>query len=322
MRRRDFIKGIAGSAAAWPLAAHAQQPQKKVGFLATGGVPLYINAFYDALHTLGWIEGKNVTYETRYAENRVDRLPELVAELIRLKVDVIVAGGTPAPLAAKRATATVPIIMTAAADPLGAGLVASLSRPGGNVTGVSLMSADLVGKRLELLKEILPEVSSVAVLWNADHPFSTFVFKETERAARTMRIEVQSLKVQSPADMDSALMTVMRKNASALIAVEDPLTTDYRRQIAEFAAKNKLPSIYGLRMFVDAGGLLSYGADLADLYRRAAGYVDKIFRGAKPSDLPVEQPTKFELVVNLKTAKALGITIPQSLLVTAYEVIE
>src|SRR5438034_1513915 len=177
MRRRNFIT-LLGGAAVWPLAARGQQSNKifKIGFIATGGVPLYMNAFYDALHALGWVEGKNVIYEARYAENRLDRLPELAAELLRLNVDVIVAGGTPAPLAAKRATATVPIVMTAAADPLGSGLVASLARPGGNVTGLSLMSADLVGKRLELLKQVLPGLSSVAVLWNADHPFSAFVF--------------------------------------------------------------------------------------------------------------------------------------------------
>jgi putative tryptophan/tyrosine transport system substrate-binding protein len=323
MRRREFITLI-GTAAGWPLAVSAQQPTKifKIGFIATGGVPLYMNAFHDELQALGWIEGKNVIYEARYAENRLDRLPELVTELLRLNIDIIVAGGTPAPLAAKRATATVPIVMAGAADPLGSGLVASLARPGGNVTGLSLMGADLVGKRLELLKEVLPGLSSVAILWNADHPFSTLVFKETERAAQGLRIEVQSLEVRSPNDIDRALITAMRQNASALIAIEDPLTTDYRHQIADFAAENRLPAIYGLRMFVDAGGLLSYGADLADLYRRAARYVDKILKGAKPSDLPVEQPTKFELVVNLKTAKALGLAIPATVLATADEVIE
>jgi ABC-type uncharacterized transport system substrate-binding protein len=322
MRRRDFIKVMGGGAAAWPLAARGQQPQKKVGFLATGSMPLYMNAFHDALQALGWIEGKNVIYEGRYAENRLDRLRQLVGELLRLNVDVIVAGGTPAPLAAKQATTTVPIVMTAAADPLGSGLVASLARPGGNVTGLSLMSADLVGKRLELLNELLPGLSRIAVLWNANHPFSAFVFKETVRAAQTMRIDVQSLEVRSPDDIDSALITATRQNASALIAVEDPLTTDYRQQIADFAVENRLPAIYGLRMFVDAGGLLSYGADLADLYRRAAGYVDKILRGAKPSELPVEQPTKFELVINLKTAMVLSLTIPPTVLTIADEVIE
>ena len=324
MRRREFIAVLGGAATAWPLAARGQQSNNvfKIGFIATGGVPLYMNAFHDALQDLGWIEGKNVVYESRYAENRLDRLPELAAELLGLNVDVIVAGGTPAPLAAKQATAIVPIVMTGAADPLGTGLVASLARPGGNVTGLSLMSADLVGKRLELLKEVLPGLTSVAVLWNADHPFSTFVFKETERAAQALQIEVQSLEVRRPDDIDSALTAAKRQNASALIAVEDPLTTDYRRQIVSFAAETRLPSIYGLRMFVDAGGLLSYGADLSDLYRRAAGYVDKILKGTKPSELPVEQPSKFELVINLKTAKALGLNIPQTLLATADEVIE
>jgi len=324
MRRRRFIGLLGSAAAAWPLTARAQQPSKiyRIGFIATGGAPLFMNAFHDALRTLGWIEGENVIYEERHAENRLDRLPELVAELLRLNVDVIVAGGTPAPLAAKRATATIPIVMTAAADPLGSGLVTTLARPGGNVTGLSLMSRDLAGKRLELLKEILPGLSRAAVLWNADNPFSALVFKETERAAQTLGINVQSLEVRSPDDLDGALAAATRENASALVTVEDPLTTDYRHQIAAFAAKNRLPSIYGLRMFVDAGGLVSYGADLADLYRRAAGYVDKILKGAKSSDLPVEQPTKFELIVNLKAAKALGLTIPQALLVTADEVIE
>ncbi len=323
IRRRKFISSL-GGAAVWPLAARGQQRSKifKIGFIATGGVPLYMNAFHDELRALGWIEGKNVIYEARYAENRVDRLPELVAELLRLNVDVIVAGGTPAPLAARRATATIPIVMTGAADPLGSGLVASLARPGGNVTGLSLMSADLIGKRLELLKEVLPGLTSVAVLWNADHPFSTFVFKETQRAAQALQIDVQSLEVRRPADIDSALTAAKRQNASALIAVEDPLTTDYRRQIVGFAAETGLPSIYGLRMFVDAGGLLSYGADLSDLYRRTAGYVDKILKGTKPSDLPVEQPSKFELVINLKTAKALGLEIPPKLLALADEVIQ
>jgi len=323
MRRRVFIT-LLGGATAWPFAARGQQSNKvfKIGFIATGGVPLYTNAFHDALQNLGWIEGKNVVYESRYAENRLDRLPELAAELLRLNVDVIVAGGTPAPLAAKRATATVPIVMAGAGDPLGSGLVASLARPGGNVTGLSLMSADLVGKRLELLKEVLPGLTSVAVLWNASQPGSMFVFKETERAAQALRINVQSLEVRRSDDIDSALTAAKRQNASALIVVEDPLTTDFRRQIVGFAAKTRLPSIYGLRMFVDAGGLLSYGADLGDLYRRAAGYVDKILKGAKPSDLPVEQPSKFELVINLKTAKALGLNIPQTLLAIADEVTE
>jgi putative tryptophan/tyrosine transport system substrate-binding protein len=238
------------------------------------------------------------------------------------KHDVIVTAGTLAPLVVKRATATIPIVMAAAGDPVGSGLVASLGRPGGNVTGLSLMAPDLAGKRLELLKEVLPGLSSVAILWNAANPYPALVFKETEHAAQTLRIKVQSLEVRSPDDFDSAFEAVMRQNASALITVEDPLTVGQRQLIVEFAAKNSLPAIYGLREFVASGGLISYGANIADLYRRAAGYVDKILKGAKPSDLPVEQPSKFELVINLKTAKALGITVPQTLLVAADEVIE
>jgi len=325
MKRREFI-ALLGGAAAWPVAAHAQQAGKvyRIGFITAGIVPPppTESAFHDGLRALGWIEGKNVIYEDRYAENRLDRLPELAAELVRLNVDVIVTAGTLAPLAAKRATATIPIVMIAAGDPLGSGLIASLARPGGNVTGLSLMAPELAGKRLELLREILPGLSRVAVLWNAANPYSAIVFKETERAAQPLKIEVQSLEVRSPDDLDSALEDAIRQNASALMTVEDPFTTDRRHHIAEFAAKNKVPAIYGLREFADAGGLIAYGANLADLFRRAAGFVDKILKGAKPSDLPVEQPTKFELVINLKTAKALGIEIQPTLFARADEVIE
>jgi putative ABC transport system substrate-binding protein len=246
----------------------------------------------------------------------------LAAELVRLNLDVIVAAGTLAPLAAKRATATIPIVMTSGGDPLGSGLVASLARPGGNVTGLSLMAPDLAGKRLELLKEVAPGLSRVAVLWNAANPYSALVFKETERAAETLKIKVQSLELRSPDDLDGALEAAMRQNVSGLITVEDPLTISCRQQVAEFATKNRLPAIYGLREFVDAGGLIAYGAHIADLYRRAAGYVDKILKGAKPADLPIEQPIKFELVINLRTAKALGLEIPPMLLARADDVIE
>ena len=325
--RRELLAALGGAAAAWPLAARAQQPGKvyRIGYITAGAAnsaPHLLSAFHDALEALGWMEGKNVVYEDRYAENRLDRLSEVAAELVRLKVDVIVTGGTLAPLAAKQATATIPIVMTAAGDPLGSGLVASLARPGGNVTGLSLMAPDLAGKRLELLEEVLPGLSRVAVLWNAANPYPALVFKETQHAAQTLRIEVQSLEVRSPDDLDSALDAAIRQRANALITVEDPLTVVHRQQIADFAAKNRLPSIHGFREFVDAGGLLSYGTNLADLYRRSAGYVDKIIRGAKPADLPVEQPTKFELVINLKTAKAVGITVPPTLLARADEVIE
>jgi putative ABC transport system substrate-binding protein len=274
------------------------------------------------LAELGWIEGKNLVVERRYAENRPERLPELAAELVRLNVEVIVATGTLGPLAAKQATSTIPIVMTASGDPLGSGLVASLARPGGNVTGMSLMAPDLGGKRLELLKELLPRLARVAVLWNAANPYPAIVFKETQAAGRTLGIEVQSLEVRGPDDFDGAFEAARKQRPDALITVEDPLTFTYQKRIADFAVADRLPSLHGLRGDVVAGGLMSYGANIGDLFRRAAGYVDKILKGAKPADLPVEQPTRFELVINLKTARALGLTIPPTLLVRADEVIE
>jgi putative tryptophan/tyrosine transport system substrate-binding protein len=327
MRRREFIATLV-CAAVSSVAAHAQQTGKvySIGFLTVGasgvnntpGLPAFVNG----LQQLGWIEGKNVVIEYRYAENRLNRLSELAAELARLNVDVIVAAGTLAPLAAKRATATIPIVMTSAGDPLGTGLVASLARPVGNITGLSLMSPEIAAKRLELLRDIIPELARVAVIWNAANPYPAFVFKETESAASQLKIEVQSLEVRTLDDINSALAAALQKKAGALITVEDPLTQNYRKQIADFATKNRMPAMSGLREYVNDGGLLSYGPNLADLYRRAAGYVDKILKGARPVDLPVEQPATFELVINLKTAKALGLTVPDKLLATADEVIE
>jgi putative tryptophan/tyrosine transport system substrate-binding protein len=327
MRRRDFITLLGLGPIAWPRVAHAQQTGKpySIGFFTAGspgagspGLP----AFVERLRQLGWIEGKTFAIEDRYAENRLDRLPELAAELVRLNVDVIVAAGTLAPLAAKHATATIPIVMASAGDPLGSGLVNSLARPDGNVTGLSLMSPDLSAKRLELMKRIVPNIARVAVIWNADNPYPALVFKQTENAARQLTIGIQSLEVRTPDDVNGALGAAVQEKANALITVEDPLTQACRKQIADFAAKNRLPTISGLRTYVDAGGLLSYGPALADLYRRAADYVDKILKGAKPSELPVEEPTEFELVINLKTAKALGLTIPPDILAIADAVIE
>ena len=271
---------------------------------------------------MGWIKGKNVTVELRYAENRVERLPAVAAELVRINVDVIVGRGTLGPLAAKRATSTIPIVMAASGDPLGSGLVASLARPGGNVTGMSLMVPDLGGKRLELLKELLPRLARVAVLWDAANPFPAIVFKETQAAGHALAIEVQSLEVRAVDDFDGVFELAKKQRPDALITVEDPLTFNYQKRIADFALVNQLPSLHGVREFVVAGGLLSYRANVADLYRRAASYVDKILKGAKPADLPVQQPTKFELVINLQTAKTLGLTVPPMLLARADEVIE
>jgi putative ABC transport system substrate-binding protein len=324
MKRREFVT-LLGGAAAWPLAARAQQVGKRytIGTLTAGDDNHRMNAvLIDALEKLGWVEGNNVIFEQRFAENRLERLPALAADLVRLDVDVIAAAGTLAPLAAKKASSTIPIVMTAAGDPLGSGLVGSLARPGGNATGMSLMAPDLGGKRLELLKELLPQLARVAVLWNAANPYSALVFKATQDAGRTLRIGVQSLEVRGPDDFDNAFETARRQPPDAFISVEDPLTVAHRQRLSDFTAGQRLPSLHGAREFTAAGGLLSYGASVPDLFRRAAGYVDKILRGAKPADLPVQQPSKFELVINLKTAKALGLEIPPTLLARADEVIE
>jgi putative ABC transport system substrate-binding protein len=237
-------------------------------------------------------------------------------------VEVIVAVGTLGPLAAKRATSTIPIVMTAAGDPLSSGLVASLAHPGGNVTGLSLMVPDIAGKRLELLREILPRLARVAVLWNAANPYPAIVFKETQAAGKRLGIEVQSLEVRSPDDFNAAFEEARRQRPDALVEVEDPLTNSLHKRIVEFAAAEHLPSLHGVGQEVEAGGLISYGASIPDLFHRAAGYVDKILRGARPADLPVEQPTKFELVINVKTANTLGLEVPPTLLTRADEVIE
>jgi putative tryptophan/tyrosine transport system substrate-binding protein len=326
MRRRAFITLLGGGTAAWALAARAQQAGRiyRIGFFTAGtsaGTPA-LPAFVEGLKQLGWIEGNNISIEYRYAENRNDRLPELAAELVRLNVDVIVAVGTLAPLAAKHATTTIPIVMTSAGDPLGSGLVASLAQPGGNVTGLSLMMSDVSGKRLELLKELLPRLSRVAVLWNSTNPYSTAVFKQTEDAAQTLGIETQSLGVKDPADFATVFGWARQKRPDAFMTIDDPLTNSQLDQILDFAAANRLPAIYGVSEFAAAGGLMAYGASVPDLYRRAATYVDKILRGANPGELPVEQPTKFDLVINLKTAKALNLTVPQTILVAADTVIE
>ena len=327
MRRRDFITLLGGTAAAWPLATHARQPAKlpTIGILASGTPEVqgrWWAAFVEQLRVLGWIEGRNVAIEHRWAEGRSERFTEIAAEFVRLNVEIIITDGSLAIAAAKRATPVIPIVFAAAGDPVATGLVASLARPGGNVTGMSLMSSELGTKRLELLREVLPRLSRVAVLWNVDNPYSMLVFKLTQAAGRTMGIEVRSLEVRGPDDFDTAFEAARGLHPDALITVEDPLTLVHRTPIAEFTAREQLPSLHAIREFVAAGGLMSYGANLLDLFRRAASYVDKILRGAKPADLPVQQPTKFEMVINLKTAKALGLTVPPPLLARADEVIE
>ena len=329
MDRRAFLGTLTGGLLAAPLAVEAQPAGKvpRIGFLVASSASdsayaRLIEAFRQGLRDLGYVEGRNIVIEYRYADEKYERLPTLAAELVRLKVDVIVSHGTPGPLAAKQATSTIPIVMTSAGNPVGSGLVSSLARPGGNITGLSLMVPELGGKRLQLLKEILPGLSRVAVLWNAANPYASLVAREMEATAKTLGVQLQSLVVRGSDDFEGALAAATTGRAGALTAVEDPLTITKRKQIVDFAAKSRLPAIYGVKEFVDAGGLMSYGVHLADLYRRAAAYVDKILKGAKPADLPVQQPTKFEFVINLKTARALGLEIPPGLLAIADEVIE
>ncbi len=310
-----------------PLAVEAQQPRKvpHIGFLSSvsaSSVQARLEAFKQGLRDLGWVEGQNITIDYRLAEGRNNRLPGLAEELVRLKVDVIVTHGVVATLAARRATAAIPIVFASADDAVAAGLVASLARPGGNVTGLTVISPELSGKRLELLREVIPKLKRLAVLRNPTNPVSLPELKETQMAAQSLGLLIQSLEVTDPGGIAGAFSAMTREQADALIVLSDAMFTGRHAQIVDHAAQSRLPAIYWTREFPDAGGLMSYGPNYADLYRRAATYVDKILKGAKPADLPVEQPTKFELVINLKTAKALGLTIPQSVLFRADQVIK
>jgi putative ABC transport system substrate-binding protein len=327
--RRAFIAGAIAFSTA-PLAAEAQQAAKiaRIGYL-TGNLaahPRGSEAFLQGLRDLGYVEGRNVVIEYRDAEGKSERLPALAAELVALKVDVIVAaGGTPGALAAKQATRTLPIVFIGAADPVTSGLVTSLARPGGNVTGLSVLAPELVGKCLELLTQAVPRVTRVAVLWQpgaAGERTEKDLLKEADVAARALGVRPQFVEARGPADFDRAFSDMTRARAGALTVLPSNMFIGERRRLVDLAAKNRLPAVYGSREYVDAGGLMSYGPNLADLLRRAATYVDKILKGAKPADLPVEQPTKFELVINLKAAKALGLTIPPSLLGRADEIIQ
>ncbi len=312
---------------AWAGAIRAQAPAKvrRLGLLSASSpsdAAPWHQAFRLGLRDLGWVEGKNISIEYRYAEGRSDRIPDLAADLVRLKVDVIVASAATAALAAQKATRAIPIVMATAGDPVASGLVESLARPGGNVTGLSQMSVELAGKRLELLKELVPKLSRVAVLWSPQGVASTLNWEELQLPARQLGLQLHSLEVRSPNDFDQVFEAATNARAGALFLTGGPVINTNLKRIAGLAAKNRLPSMFHLSEFADAGGLVAYGPDRADLFWRAATYVDKILKGAKPGDLPVEQPTKFELVINLKTAKALGITIPQSVLFRADRVIE
>ena len=325
MKRREFITPVGGTVAAWPFAARAQQAGKQptIGFL--GAAPSIesqrIAAFVQRLRELGWIDGRNLAIEYRWAEGRNERYTEIAAELVRLKVDVIVTVATPATLAAKQATTVIPIVFLTASDPVGTGLVASLARPGGNVTGLANQISDTTGKKLEFLREVVPGLRRLAIMANVANPAAVLDMGEAQVTGRALGLEVTTSEIRRAEDISPAF-DALKGRADALYLCPDPLMNTNRTQINIFAVRARLPTIYGVRDFVQAGGLMSYAPNLPNQFRRAADFVDKILRGAKPGDIPVEQPTKFELVINLTTAKALGLEIPATLLARADEVIE
>lgn len=328
MNRRRFLRVMSASLLAAPLGAEAQQPAKlpRIGVLSGGTPATYAvrhEAFRQRLRELGYVEGRNIVLEYRYAEGKQERLPGLAAELVRLNVDVILTYGDNQIRAARQATAKIPIVVGLAGDLVGPGYAASLARPGGNVTGFLTMGPEAAAKRLELLKTAFPTVSRVAMLWNPTNTVNVIVFKETETAASTLGIQLLiSAEVRRADELDGAFRAALRGRADAVTALGDSLLLTHRTRIVEFAAKNRLPAMYANQDYMEVGGLMSYGPNVAEMFRRAASYVDKILKGAKPGDLPVEQATKFELIINLKTAKALGLTISPSLLGRADHVIE
>jgi putative ABC transport system substrate-binding protein len=329
MNRREFIPLLGATAVTWPLAARAQQGERvrRIGFLLPGvartmAVRGQLEAFRQGLKEYGWVEGQNIIVEYRFAEGKEDALPAIAAELVRSRLDVIVAEGTAAIQAAKTVTQTVPIVMATSADPVGTGLVASLNRPGANITGLSLQTGELSGKRLQLLTEIVPGLARLAVLSNPLNASITPIIEQTKAAAQSLGVEIQVLEVQAPDKFESAFAAITSAHAGALIVLPDPLLYGQHPRIVTFTAASHLPALFPEKEVAEAGGLIAYGPSVPASFRRAAAYVDKILGGAKPADLPVEQPTKFELVVNLPTAKAIGITIPTSILLRADEVIE
>jgi len=329
MRRREFITLLGGAAASvsLPFAAHAQQSRKvpRIGVLLPGtpaSFSLRTKAFLEGLRDLGYLEGQTIEIEWKWGQDRVEGLPELAAELVRRNVEVIVTGGTPAAKALKGATGTIPIVMAIIGDPVAAGLVDSLARPGGNATGFSIVAPDLSGKRLELLREIVPNVSPVAVMLNTRNPQSQFELKETQTAARALGLRLHPIQVSPDDTLEQAFAAMSNASARTLIILTDPIFFSQRKSIVDLAATHRLPAMYFFQEFAKEGGLVSYGPSDLDLYRRSATYVDRILKGAKAGELPVEQPTKFELVINLKTAKAIGLDIPPMLLARADEVIE
>jgi ABC-type uncharacterized transport system substrate-binding protein len=326
MKRRNFITLLGGAAVGWPLAAYAQKPAMPlIGVLHAGSAQAVEReqaAFREAIRRLGYVEGNDVRFEFRYADGYLDRLPQLAIDLVRLNPRVIVSAPLPAHLAARRATSTIPIVMATGADPVGFGLVASLSHPGGNVTGLANFAETLAPKQIDLLRETVPRGARFGLLVNVTNPLHVPQLRETQIAAEAAGIVLVPVEVSDPDKLESAFDTLQKERVEALLVSPDVSFYSRRRQIAELAATTRLPAIYGYRHHVEEGGLMSYGPDIPDQYRRAAIYVDKILKGARPADLPVEQPTKFELVINLKTAKALGLEVPATLLARADEAIE
>ena len=327
MNRRTFISTLAGGLLAAPLAAKAQQTGKvyRIGFLGNSTAALEANLvgpFREGLRDLGYVEGRNVLIEYRWAEGKYDRFPALIGELLALKVAVIVTAGTPATLAVKKATTSVPLVMLAVGDPVGTGIVPSLSHPGGNITGLTAISTEMDAKRLELLREVVPSVSYIALLWNAGSPLQVLAEKQVQAAAQVLRMRVLSLGVKTEEEIKSALAVMARERPDALLVLADRLLLHHRALIMDFATRHRLPGVHAYRELVEAGGLMSLGPSYADMHKRAAYFVDRILKGAKPGDLPVERPRTFELVINLKVAKALGLTIPQSVLLRGTEIIQ
>jgi putative ABC transport system substrate-binding protein len=324
--RRQLLIAFGAGALAAPFASRAQQQRVyRIGFLGNSTAALEANLvgpFRDGLRDLGYIEGRNIVIEYRWAEGKYERFPDLIAELVARKVEVIVTAGTPAALAVQRAAATIPLVMVAVGDPVSTGLVASLARPGGTSTGLTSIAPDLEGKRLELVMEVVPKLSHVSFLLNPGNAFHVGSEKQARAAANVLHIDVRFVGVREDSDFDHAFDAILTERPDAFIVLADRVFLHNRARIVDFAARNRLPAVYPYRELVEAGGLMSFGPNYAEMHRRAAAYVDKILKGAKPADLPVEQPTKFELIINLKPAKVLGLTIPQSLLVRADEVIK
>ena len=325
MRRREFITWLGGAASSWPLAALAQvEKMPTIGLMGSGTAAAqsqWTSAFLDRLRELGWTEGRNIKIEYRWAEGRNERFAEIADEFVRLRVDVIVTHNTPGPLAAKKATSLIPIVFATAGDPVGSGMVASLAQPGGNVTGLSSQAPDTAERRLELLREVVPGLRRLAVLSDVDNPFTVLELGATQKAAHTLGIEVDAVEIRQDQDV-AAAFDAFRDRAEALYAIANPISFKNRIRINTFALAARLPTLFNVREYVEAGGLMSYGPNWASMWRHAADLVDKILRGAKPANIPVEQPTRFDFVLNLTTAKALGLKIPDKLLALADEVIE